>query len=141
MPSVSLAGHEDWVKALDFRNSDVVGDALVLASGSQDTTIRLWNIEPHEKPQKTGNQKNGHALSDDLLDAFEESLGDLEADEGGRQISLKRHVITVKDESGKCDYPTLLIKQFTNITLAIGPLASSSLQLPSTLCWWDMRQA
>jgi hypothetical protein len=38
-------------------------------------------------------------LSDDLLDAFEASLGDLtDAEEGGRQISLKRHILTVKDE-------------------------------------------
>lgn len=41
-------------------------------------------------------------LSDDLLDAFEASLGDLGADaeEGGRQISLKRHILTVKSNSG-----------------------------------------
>lgn len=37
---------------------------------------------------------------DDLLDAFEASLGDLgEGEEGGRQISLKRHIVSVKDSA------------------------------------------
>jgi elongator complex protein 2 len=36
-------------------------------------------------------------LSDDLLDAFEASLGGVdEGEEGGRQISLKKHMMTVK---------------------------------------------
>jgi elongator complex protein 2 len=36
-------------------------------------------------------------LSDDLLDAFEASLGEVEdGEEGGRQISLKKHILTVK---------------------------------------------
>jgi elongator complex protein 2 len=45
----------------------------------------------------------GDPLSDDLLDAFEASLGDLtDAEEGGRQISLKRHILTVKsDQEGE----------------------------------------
>lgn len=39
------------------------------------------------------------ALSDDLLDAFEASLADpAEGEEGGRQISLKRHILTVKSK-------------------------------------------
>ncbi|KAI0699397.1 WD40 repeat-like protein [Cytidiella melzeri] len=97
--SVSLSGHEDWVKSLAFRQSS--GDdenLLVLASGSQDSTIRLWNIEPHDKHNPsilTG--QSAPSLNDDLLDAFEASLGDLaDAEEGGRQISLKRHIITVR---------------------------------------------
>lgn len=41
-------------------------------------------------------------MSDELLDAFESSLGDLaEGEEGGRQISLKRHILTVKTENGR----------------------------------------
>ena len=36
------------------------------------------------------------------LDAFEASLGDLaEGEEGGRQISLKRHILTVKRNEGR----------------------------------------
>ncbi|KIJ69988.1 hypothetical protein HYDPIDRAFT_104660 [Hydnomerulius pinastri MD-312] len=105
--SVALPGHEDWVRALAFRtpSADAVQtEPLVLASGSQDGTIRLWNIEMLAKPQ-TANvppgdmQANGTNLSDDLLDAFEASLADpADGEEGGRQISLKRHVLSVKSK-------------------------------------------
>ena len=76
----------------------------MLASGSQDGTIRLWNVESFIKMQaqpQTNTRESGDELSDDLLDAFEASLGDLgtDAEEGGRQISLKRHVLTVKSSS------------------------------------------
>ena len=104
MPSVSLSGHEDWVKALAFRPLDSPEDPLVLASGSQDATIRLWNIEPYGKKQKEASTATPDDLSDELLDAFEESLGDLEeGEEGGRQISLKRHIITVKSDTDRYD--------------------------------------
>lgn len=36
-------------------------------------------------------------LGDELLDAFEASLGEIAGDDGGRQISLKQHLIKVKD--------------------------------------------
>nr|CAD7458433.1 unnamed protein product [Timema tahoe] len=38
----SLMGHEDWVRALDFATDDC-GD-LLLASGAQDSMVRLWRI-------------------------------------------------------------------------------------------------
>ncbi len=75
--------------------------SLTLASGSQDGTIRLWKIDPCQRQAKGAHQSTIDALSDDLLDTFEESLGDLaDAEEGGRQISLKRHILTVKDNEG-----------------------------------------
>ena len=84
--------------------SDV--DPLILASGSQDGTIRLWNVEKFSKDNKASHIQTVNPmeepLSDDFLDAFEASLGDLaDAEEGGRQISLKRHVLTVKSDEGK----------------------------------------
>ena len=92
MQSAALAGHEDWVKSLAFKQSTEKEECLVLASGSQDSTIRLWNVEPLKKAA-TEKASQG----DDLLDAFEASLGDLgEGEEGGRQVSLKRHILTVK---------------------------------------------
>ncbi|KAI6105643.1 WD40-repeat-containing domain protein [Pisolithus sp. B1] len=100
--SATLPGHEDWVRALAFRSpssSDRAGndDTLVLASGSQDGTIRLWNIELLVKPVPSTHQVNGSSSTDELLDAFEASLADpTEGEEGGRQITLKRHVISVK---------------------------------------------
>lgn len=95
--SASLAGHEDWIKGLDFLEPKTPEEPLILASGSQDSTIRLWNIEIWYK-QDTSNNNSTQVdiLTDDLLDAFEESLGDLGDEEGGKQISLKRHILTVK---------------------------------------------
>jgi len=92
--SATLSGHEDWIRCLAF-NEPKEGEILCLASGSHDANIRLWNIEPYVRDVKV------QAKSDDLLDAFEAALGDLgEGDEGGRQISLKRHVLTVKSSAG-----------------------------------------
>ncbi|KAJ4482703.1 WD40 repeat-like protein [Lentinula lateritia] len=93
--SAVLGGHEDWVRGLAFCPPEAEGP-LILASGSQDATIRLWNIEIYKKEMISRPQEG---LSDDLLDAFEESLGDFGiADEGGRQISLKRHILSVKSD-------------------------------------------
>ncbi|EMD41027.1 hypothetical protein CERSUDRAFT_44275 [Gelatoporia subvermispora B] len=96
--SAVLAGHEDWVRSLAFRASEKDTDPLILASGSQDATIRLWNIESYNKRTlEIGALSQQAELSDELLDAFEASLADLaDAEEGGRQISLKRHILTVK---------------------------------------------
>ncbi|KAF9534863.1 WD40 repeat-like protein [Crepidotus variabilis] len=97
--AASLSGHEDWIRSLAFRQPTSEDSPLVLASGSQDATIRLWNIEPRKKivTAKAGGTDD---FVDELLDNFEASLGDLgESEEGGRQISLKHHIITVKTGS------------------------------------------
>ena len=96
------------MKSLAFRKEALQSEStLILASGSQDSTIRLWNIEPYDrvkmnKPEVASTEQSSNPLSDDLLDAFEASLGDL-ADEGGRQISLKRHIITVRGTNNRYD--------------------------------------
>jgi elongator complex protein 2 len=88
----------------------------VLASGSQDNTIRLWNIEPYVKSTTLANGVNGTG-ADDLLDAFEESLGDLgESEEGGRQISLKRHILTVKNQQYSITFDALLVGHEAGVT-------------------------
>lgn len=93
--SAKLAGHEDWIRALAFHQ--VTEDQpLLLASGSQDGTIRLWNIDPIVSAKQTLD-----TAEDDLLEAFEASLGEVgEGEEGGKQISLKRHVLTTKSSAG-----------------------------------------
>ncbi|KAF5369818.1 hypothetical protein D9758_001112 [Tetrapyrgos nigripes] len=98
-----LSGHEDWVRGLDFRPSSD-SEVLVLASGSQDATIRLWNIESYKKESLVQTDASKGPLSDDLLDAFEESLGEFADDEGGRQISLKRHIMSIKTSNGSALY-------------------------------------
>ncbi|KAN0124534.1 WD40-repeat-containing domain protein [Russula decolorans] len=90
IPSATIPGHEDWVRAICLRPPTSSSEPLILASGSQDANIRLWNIE-------AVTSSTSEALSDDLLDAFEASLGEVdEGEEGGRQISLKKHMLTVK---------------------------------------------
>ena len=73
---------------------------LTLASGSHDGTIRLWSIEKHIKNIKAANDVTG-GLTDELLDEFESSLGDVaEGEEGGRQISMKRHMLSLLAKNG-----------------------------------------
>lgn len=101
--SATLAGHEDWVRTLAFKPQETLDSPLVLASGSQDATIRLWNIEPWKKTATNDTQCLSSGPISEILDQFEASLGDLgESEEGGRQISLKQHILTVK--TGKETY-------------------------------------
>ena len=100
----------------------------MLASGSQDNTIRLWNIEPL-KAKETPSKKD---LVDELLDNFEASLGDLgENEEGGRQISLKHHILTVKTG------PDRFVSIFTFLSsyLILSLLALSNFRSRSMHCW------
>ncbi|KAF9482447.1 WD40 repeat-like protein [Pholiota conissans] len=95
--SATLAGHEDWIRSLAFKIPMNPESPLVLASGSQDATIRLWNIEAYNKASISTKSRDVEEPIDELLDNFEATLGDIgEGEEGGRQISLKHHIITVK---------------------------------------------
>ncbi|KAL4081815.1 WD40-repeat-containing domain protein [Scleroderma yunnanense] len=147
--SATLPGHEDWVRALAFRFSssphgNTENDYLVLASGSQDGSIRLWNIDILVKPQAGSGDHNssGTSLADALLDAFEASLADpTEGEEGGRQITLKRHVISVKfQDTGVQQYAitfdALLIGHeggVTSLSWAAEQMNTGARQLPPTL--------
>ncbi|KZW03964.1 WD40 repeat-like protein [Exidia glandulosa HHB12029] len=94
--ALSLPGHDDWVRSLSFSHSiNPHGQTLSLASGSQDGTIRLWQFASASTKPQTGLED----AADDLLDAFEASLDEV-GDEGGRQISLKRHTLGVKAADG-----------------------------------------
>ncbi|KAH3719324.1 hypothetical protein DPMN_062155 [Dreissena polymorpha] len=44
VPVITLPGHEDWVRAVDFAQDD--GGDLLLASASQDFLIRVWRLSP-----------------------------------------------------------------------------------------------
>ena len=102
--SATLAGHEDWVRSLAFRQPEVNDSPLVFASGSQDSTIRLWNIDHWKKEENSSKRDTPNEAIDELLDNFEATLGDIgENEEGGKQISLKHHIITVK--TGTDRYP------------------------------------
>jgi elongator complex protein 2 len=101
VPSVVLLGHEDWVRSLAFRAPSSQDDQLVLASGSQDATVRLWNIEPFVRRTPTSDGQKSVTSSDVLLDDFEALLGSVtDGGEDGKQISLKRYLLTVKNQDG-----------------------------------------
>ncbi|PCH41385.1 hypothetical protein WOLCODRAFT_89239 [Wolfiporia cocos MD-104 SS10] len=138
--AATLSGHEDWVRSLAFRQPIAEGDCLILASGSQDATIRLWNIEPYTaRPSGASDNSKSHT-SDELLDAFEASLGELaDAEEGGRQISLKRHILTVRSpqsisEQFSITFDALLIGHEAGVTsLAWRPATPGTADTPPTL--------
>lgn len=64
----------------------------------------MWNIRTLDGARdRIDINESTNALSDDLLDAFEASLIDpTDGEEGGRQISLKRHVLAVKYKDHGC---------------------------------------
>ncbi|TFK56011.1 WD40 repeat-like protein [Heliocybe sulcata] len=131
--SAILSGHEDWVRGLDFHSYESEGQSLILASGSQDSTIRLWKFEMYSRNTSRATDSADASLSDDLLDAFESSLGTLgDAEEGGRQISMKRHILTVKSSEGSTQqfsitFDALLVGHEAGITsLAWRPTINSN---------------
>ncbi|PIL36810.1 hypothetical protein GSI_00500 [Ganoderma sinense ZZ0214-1] len=119
--AATLPGHEDWVKCLAFKPTDAEHDSLILASGSHDATIRLWNIEQFSRSTLGASASSGEE-ADDLLDAFEASLVNLEdTEDGGRSISLKRHILTVKSSSSSAQlfsvtFDALLIGHDAGVT-------------------------
>lgn len=136
--SGSLTGHEDWVKSLVFRPPTTENQPLILASGSQDATIRLWRIDNLVNERSKSTATNGD-LSDDLLDNFEASLADIgDAEEGGRQISLKRHILTVKSDSGSSQsfsvtFDALLIGHEAGVTCLSWRPTRTSDSIPTLL--------
>ncbi|KAI5124733.1 hypothetical protein M0805_005368 [Coniferiporia weirii] len=138
--AASLSGHEDWVKSLSFQEGIAGPSILTLASGSQDGTIRLWNIERIMKEKRAPLDDGADALNDELLDSFEAALGDIaEGEEGGRQISTKRHVLTVRTREGSSTqfsvtFDALLIGHEAGITsLVWRPSPSGSAPRPTLL--------
>ncbi|GJJ07345.1 hypothetical protein Clacol_001546 [Clathrus columnatus] len=86
------ARHEDWVKALSIIPSQRDSPSqLILASGSQDATIRLWTIDLFEKKihSKTDELFSSFALDDDVVQ-----------EEETHRVSPKRHIVSVKKHSG-----------------------------------------
>ncbi|KAF8322272.1 WD40 repeat-like protein [Clavulina sp. PMI_390] len=102
--SLSLEGHEDWVKTLAMTPSanEKGEETLILATGSQDAYIRLWLISPLSS--SASEAKEGPV--DDLLDAFEKNLEEMgdDTEEGGKKISNRTHVFAINSPSGTKQY-------------------------------------
>ncbi|KAK8869580.1 hypothetical protein IAR55_000147 [Kwoniella newhampshirensis] len=108
--SLSLEGHEDWVRCLSFTSypstsSSSSGRDLLLASGSQDNFVRLWRVSPVEAEAAAQEEKEKEETLD-LLDDFERRLA---GEAGGNvQISTKAHVVSVQDGDKLLRYNIIL---------------------------------
>lgn len=97
--TLSLEGHEDWVRCLSITPcpSSSGSTDLLLASGSQDNYIRLWRISRinEREAEETVSQGDGGL---DMLDEFERKLA---GEAGGSvQISTKAHVLSIDGDDG-----------------------------------------
>ncbi|EIW70033.1 hypothetical protein TREMEDRAFT_68443 [Tremella mesenterica DSM 1558] len=127
--SLSLEGHEDWVRSLSLTSypssssstasSSTTNSDLLLASGSQDGFIRLWRISPTKK----FSDLNGNINSLEMLDDFERRL----AGEGGStQISTKAHVLSLEEGKWDITLEALLVGHEGGVTdLNWSPIPSS----------------
>lgn len=105
MLSVSLTGHTDWVRCLDFQPSSSPAGHTLLASGSQDSYVRLWRFTPapssSARTKVNGTSSNGSAGARDpfaALDALESSLSDA----AGSSLTIKAQRIEMKKHAIRC---------------------------------------
>lgn len=67
---------------------------LTLASASQDGYIRLWLIKA--LVPSVPDDADSKGVVDELMDAFEKSLGEIDDDtEGGKTITSRSHILSV----------------------------------------------
>ncbi|KAJ1021089.1 hypothetical protein NDA16_003875 [Ustilago loliicola] len=98
---LSLEGHEDWVKSLDLcttftaADSDHNVDTVMLASGSQDASVRLWKIALAQQGQTSTTQPSQTASSKE--DDFEQMVSKIESDRSTKagEISTRAHPFSV----------------------------------------------
>lgn len=105
---LSLQGHTDWVRCLEFAKMANDPNTLILASSSQDKYIRIWKISEslNIESSNTDDVLNSNNFSSkDILDSF--NLNNLNAD--GFQLSTKAHIFEVmEDNSSKKSFTLLL---------------------------------
>lgn len=96
-PQATLAGHEDWIRSLDFtlETDDAVTSDLLLASASQDKYIRLWRV--HEGKQLPA--LSAAASADPLRDAYLP----------GNAPSNKAHRLKIADRDFSITFEALLL--------------------------------
>eukprot|EP00741_Cyanophora_paradoxa_P006330 tig00000980_g6137.t1 len=100
----SLAGHQDWVRALEFRPAGDEED-LLLASSAQDATIRLWRVSALGEGRGAGAEGpagGGSVLSPELLEALNLSLG------GGPGAAPRGHAFAARGPAGRARFTAAL---------------------------------
>ena len=91
---LTLAGHKDWIRAIDFATytkpsssslsengtSHFNDGDLILASASQDKYIRLWKVassSSHSNDIKDGDEVNADTYDELKVDIAQERLDEL----------------------------------------------------------------
>lgn len=103
---LSLEGHEDWVKSLDLcttlttADSDHDIDTVMLASGSQDASVRLWKIAPAQQTQASSTQQT--QTTSNKEDEFEQMVSKIESDRSTKagEISTRAHPFSITAQDG-----------------------------------------
>ncbi|ORY39773.1 WD40 repeat-like protein [Neocallimastix californiae] len=105
---LSLQGHTDWVRCVEFAKMVNDPNTLILASSSQDKYIRIWKISETLDIKSSNTDdllKKNNFSSKDILESF--SLNNLNTD--GIQLSTKAHIFEVnEDDSNKKNFTLLL---------------------------------
>jgi WD40 repeat protein len=101
---LSLPGHEDWVRCLAmvscFAKGSNVPDHLILASGSQDGSIRLWLIESLSADSPLAAVHNANATHRQMLDSIPE--GTHYSFDSSTQIGPTHHVFKMVADDSVC---------------------------------------
>lgn len=96
---LSLEGHEDWVKSLDLCNTFTIADdrervaTVMLATGSQDASVRLWKLAPISQNEPTSSTQQLRSSSPTQDDDFEQMVAKIESDRSTKagEISTRAH--------------------------------------------------
>ncbi len=104
---LSLEGHEDWVKSVDLCSTLTADasrnqlDTLMLASGSQDGSVRLWKIAP-SLADDADHQPDAAPTSSRADHDFEQMASKIESDQSTKagEISTRAHPFSVTSADG-----------------------------------------
>ncbi|GJQ14395.1 hypothetical protein GpartN1_g6186.t1 [Galdieria partita] len=73
---IRLHGHHDWIRDVSFcHDSRKLGDTTYLASGSQDTTIRVWKVYSHAKTNGMSDDEEYSRLSGNFFKKYRIDIG------------------------------------------------------------------